>query len=364
MTAKTPLDVQALSPFTTAGASLDRRGFIAGAGAVVTGIGVAGLAAMPHSARAATSGVRAAALDFLKALPPAQAKAVRFAFGGRTHRNWNFMGTQIKPGLPLEQMGKAAREAGYRLIAAGLSKAGFDKVDNIMATQDVMRTLGQGPKTRNRERFSIALFGEPSGDAGQDKLWGVRIEGHHLSVSWTLRGDDLVAVTPASFSVIPQHVPVGSLKGLTILQREEEAARRLITSLRGAKRARAIFSERKPGNVLAQAGSEDMFKKPEGLAVADMPAAERDLLWELVEATAVEPWPAALQGAQQKRIREGDRQAAHFAWAGGLEPGAMFYYRIHGETFVLEFTNVFGNPEHMHAIYHDPERTLGRHLAG
>jgi hypothetical protein len=236
---------------------------------------------------------------------------------------------------------------------------GYDKARLIMACQDVMRELGDGPADRNSQRFSIAVFGEPNANA----LWGVRIEGHHLSLSWTLRGGELVAITPASFSVIPQHIPVGGMKGTVVLDREEGLGRRLIQDLEGSKRDAAIFTDKLPGNVLAQAGQEDRFTTKVGLAAAELGSAQQELLWELIEATTVEPWPSAIAEGQKMRIREGDPASVHFAWSGGLNPGEMFYYRIHGDTFVLEFTSVFGNPEHLHAIYHDPDRTLGRHLA-
>ena len=332
-----------------------RRGFIAQAGAATIASSL-----LPKMALAAASpsGLQAAATDFLNSLDAQRTKATRFEFGGRAHKNWNFMGTYVKPGLPLERMTKAQKQAGYNLLSKALSKQGYEKLRLIMKTQDIMREMGDGPSDRNSERFSIALFGTP----GSQDLWGFRIEGHHISLSWTLKGDEIVALTPASFSVIPQHIPIGNLKGTVVLDAEETLARKLITDLNGAKLRNAIFAESKPGNVLAQAGREDMFKTYRGLPVAEMATAQQDLLWQLIETTTVDPWPTALKENQRKRIREGDREKVHFAWAGGKRPGDMFYYRLHGEKFVLELTNVFGNPEHLHAIYHDPERTLGKHV--
>jgi len=332
-----------------------RRGFIAQAGAVALASGLSSKLAI---AAKTTSGLEAAAKTFLNTLKPQQAKSARFDFGGRAHDNWNFMGTYVKPGLPLERMTKQQKAAAYDLLSKALSKSGYEKLRLIMKTQDIMREMGDGPNDRNSERFSITVFGAP----GLDSLWGFRIEGHHISLSWTLKDDEIVALTPASFSVIPQHIPIGKLKGKIVLDVEETLARKLINDLEGSKLRRAVFSVRKPGNVLAQAGREDMFKTYQGLPIAEMSSAQQDLIWQLIETTTVTPWPTALQENQRKRISEGDRQAVHFAWAGGKQPGDMFYYRLHGEKFVLELTNVLGNPEHLHAIYHDPERTLGKHV--
>lgn len=312
----------------------------------------------PRIADAAADGPLSAAGNFLGSLSPDGGKRARFAFDDDVRRRWNFMGTAVKPGLPLEQMSTAEKDKASVLLQTLLSPQGYDKARMIMACQDVMRELGDGPADRNSERFSIALFGDPA----PDRIWALRIEGHHLSLSWTLRGNDLMAITPASFSVIPQNIPVGARKGTVVLDQEEMLGRKLINDLTGSKRREAIFSDSLPGNVLAQAGKEDRFTMKEGIAVADLATAQQDLLWQLIETTTVEPWPPHIAELQQTRIREGDAASVHFAWAGSLNPGEMFYYRIHGDTFVLEFTSVFGNPEHLHAIYHDPERTLGRHL--
>lgn len=332
----------------------DRRTVLAALGAATVTPGLL----QPGTALSAVDGPLSAAVDFLGSLSPEGAGYVRFALDDDVRRRWNFMGTGVKPGLPLELMNAAEKEAASVLLQTLLSPHGYDKARMIMLCQDVMRELGDGPADRNSERFSIAMFGEPAAD----RVWGVRIEGHHLSLSWTLHGNDLAAITPASFSVIPQNIPVGDRRGTVVLDQEEGLGRTLINDLTGSKRAEAIFADSLPGNVLAQAGKEDRFTTKEGIAVAGLTTAQQDLLWELIEATTVMPWPSPIAERQRQRIKEGDPASVHFAWAGSLNPGEMFYYRIHGDSFVLEFTSVFGNPEHLHAIYHDPERTLGRHL--
>lgn len=334
--------------------SIDRRAILGGLGS--TGL-VAGLN-LPIPARSAGSGSLNRARDFLEALPDAALRLARFSFDDPVRESWNFMGTSVKPGLPIEQMNDDQKAAVDALLRHLLSDHGHQKARLIMACQDVMRSLGRGSAARNSERFSIAVFGEPV----VDQLWGLRIEGHHLSLSWTMLGDNIVAITPASFSVIPQNIPIGDRKGTVVLDREEGLGRRLIGDLIGAKRENAIVDESPLGNVLAQAGQEGRFVEKVGLPMSDLSSVQQDLLWELIEVTTVEPWPAPIAEAQQRRIREGDPASVHFAWAGGLAPGEMFYYRIHGDSFVLEFTSVFDDPEHLHAIFHDPERTLGRHV--
>lgn len=189
------------------------------------------------------------------------------------------MGTRIKPGLLLERMTEPQKGAADALLQSVLSVTGYDKMRLVMKTQDVMRELGRPPSSRNSERFSIAVFGEPA----EQQLWGLRIEGHHLSLNWTLKGNEIVAITPSSFSVIPQNITVGPYKGKVVLEAEEPLARRLIGDLAGSKKNRAVISERAPGNVLALAGRENRFTRKQGIALADLETAQQDLLWELIE---------------------------------------------------------------------------------
>ena len=335
---------------------IDRRTLVgtAGAGAL------AALLPTPPLFAAQGSGLRAAADKYLALLDRVQTANTRFAFDDPTRRAWEFRGTHQKPGLVIEHMNSAQKEAVYEILETALSKPGYDKLRLIMTTQDVMRELGRGPKDRNAERFWISVFGTPS----DHDVWGLRIEGHHISLSWTLKGDEIVAVTPASFSVIPQHIPVGQRSGTVVLEREEMLGRKLIKDLSASKRTAAIIADAPPGDVLALAGREHRFDTKKGIAIADMASAQRDMLWKLIETTTVEPWPGSASAIQVKRIREGDPEAIHFAWAGGIEPGEMYYYRIHGDTFTLELTSVLGDPEHLHAVFHDPQRTLGMHITG
>ena len=63
-------------------------------------------------------------------------------------------------------------------------------------------------------------------------------------------------------------------------------------------------------------------------------------------------------------MREGDPEEIRLGRAGGTRPGELMYYRLHGPTFVIELATAGSNPYHLHTIRHDPERHLGRHVAG
>jgi hypothetical protein len=338
---------------------VSRRAFLA------TSMAGAGLALLPGSAPATpgtlatVAQLRPRVTDFLATLSPDAKARATFALRSATWANWNFMGTTlIKPGLPLSAMTGPQRDAALAVMAAVLSPAGFAKASRVMALQDVLVALGDGVGRRSSSHYSLAIFGTPSAT----DAWGLRFEGHHLTLSVTLVGDDVVSVTPSSFSCNPNDVPVGPARGTTALIEEEDLARTLYADLNSTAAKRALIQERAYRNIMATAGRETLHKTPEGVPVADLTTSQADLVWRLVDVYASEPWTGDLATAQAARVREGDRAATRFAWAGGNEDGTPFYYRITGPTFAIELGAVDSKAQHLHTIYHDFDRTLGRHV--
>lgn len=329
--------------------------------------GLSALAAtpiLPAAVRAqavapAIPGIRDRTLSFLAALSPERAAAARFGLDSDTWRGWNYFGNQlVKPGIRFEEMTAPEQDAGTELLVAMLSPAGFDKVERVRALQDVLAAMRIGPADRNSNRYSLAIFDEPAADA----YWGLRLEGHHLELTLTLRGDEVVAVTPSSFSCNPNDVTVGPYAGTTAITGEESLARQLFADLSPANQERARIRDGAITNITAVAGQEFIFRSRDGIPAADLSPGQRDLLGQLLYIFAAEHWPSEVAEAQWQRVQEGDREAVHFAWAGGNEDGTRLYYRLHGDTFVIELAAVDLAAQHLHTIYHDTERTLGRHV--
>ena len=320
----------------------------------------AGLAAGPAAAQAAPrTEVLPRARAFAALLSPTQREFASFPFGGRVHRGWNYFGARAKPGLRLEQMRADKASAAMDLLSALLSPAGLAKFDRVRVLQDVLRERGAGPADRNAGRFSFALFGEPS----DTDPWGLRVEGHHLSLSFTMMGPEVVSVTPSSFSSNPNEVRGGRHDGLVALREEHEDAARLMRDLSASNAARARVFDRPFGNILATAGREGrLFGAPrEGVPLVDLHPAQRDLAMRIVDAYAVDHLAGPLAAEQAARVRMGDPGAIHLAWGGGTAVGDLMYYRLHGDSFVIELATNPPEPLHLHTIRHDPERHLGRH---
>jgi hypothetical protein len=323
---------------------------------IITGAALAATPLIPLPAVSATADLgdakafRERVAGFAALLSPEESAAARFPFGGDVQANWNFMGAGgfIKPGLRLEQMSETQKTAAWDLLTSILSPRGIEKVRDVMALQQVLIEMGSSPNARSPERYSFAIFGEP----GPDQTWAFRLEGHHLSLTFNVANDQLTGVTPSSFSVNPNRVGEGARNGLITLKREDDLARKLAADLTGSVKDRAMFMPDPFRNVRALAGREQPFDKREGVPVAELGTAQRDLLLEITDAYTAEHLAPPFASAITERIRMGDDASTHFAFAGATEVGKPAYYRIHGDHALIEFAAVDNAAQHLHTVFH------------
>ena len=336
----------------------DRRAFL-------TASAAAGLsAAVPWSASAESQPIGATMREQVTALlgqlNKEQRDAAHFPFDGRQRKAWNFMlGSRRAPGLALEQMTPAQKDLALDLLASGTSKFGLEKAMNIMLQQDIMRDeWNKGSPDRNRERFCVQIYGEPSSTG----VWSWRWEGHHLSLTFTLRDDEVISTTPSSFSSEPNTVPSGPHRGLVVLKDEEVLGRRLFGDLKGPSRRKALVWARSPGNIQSNRGAERrVAAEVAGVPLGDLTQPQIDMSARLIEVYTTEVLPASLAGPQKVRLDSQDMAAVRFAW-GGEDLDDSIYYRLTGEDMLIEFASLYNQPLHLHAVFHDPARNFGAHL--
>ncbi|MEM9642380.1 MAG: DUF3500 domain-containing protein [Pseudomonadota bacterium] len=326
---------------------------------VLTGAFALGAIGSSGPVRADGAGMRARALSWINSLDGDQRQAALHGFAAPLRRNWSFMhGSRTAPGLPLERMSGPQKDAALDLLASGLSREGLETALNIMLQQDILRDeWNKGSPDRNRERFSLAIFDAPSDTAP----WGWRFEGHHLSLSYTLVGDNIISVTPSSFSSEPNTVPSGPHRGLIVLPDEEAMGRSLYADLSEQHKNAALLRADSFGNILATAGREGGLGAPAGVPIGDLPEAQIDRILRLLEIYTQDHLPNALAQVQAARLQEGDLMAARFGWSGPNEAEQSMYYRLHSDTFLIEFATLPRQPQHHHAIWHDLRRNFGAH---
>jgi hypothetical protein len=203
---------------------------------------------MPIFARAHSPATEMAqaATNFLAALSPEQRAKATFEFTSAERVNFHFV-PQPRKGLPLGELTPAQRHLASALLNAPLSHRGYFKVTTIMSLEQILFELENQAPRRNAELYYLSLFGTPGSD-----VWGFRFEGHHLTLNFTLRGDEVLASTPSFLGANPAEVRTGPRAGLRVLAAEEDLARQLVLSLDAPNAPRPFFP-RPPRPILSPA---------------------------------------------------------------------------------------------------------------
>jgi len=323
--------------------------------AAAAALGRPALAQVTDAGRAAMAG---AATAFLGVLPEAARRRAVIPFGDKERVNWHYV-PRGREGLPFKAMPAPARAAAQELMKASLSEVGYAKAVNVIRLETVLRQLETfGGLMRDSENYSVSVFGAPDSSGAP---WGWRLEGHHLSLNFTLVPGKLVAVTPAFFGANPAEVRSGPLKGLRTLAREQDLGRALAQGMNSSQRGRMMIAAQSLGDIVSGPGREESLTSQVGLPASDLAPAQRDLLMQLVEEYARNMRPD-VANEHLRRIREGGIERIHFAWAGPIDPGHAHYYRIHGPSVLIEFDNSQNDANHIHSVWHDPRNVFGADL--
>lgn len=255
-----------------------------------------------------------------------------------------------RPGACLAQLNGTARKAAYRLLATGLSDHAFAQAMGIIALEEVLDQREGGQLGRHSGDYWVNVFGDPAGD----EPWSWRFEGHHLSVTMTVAGDQ-VSPAPVFLGANPACVSYAGRPVSRPLGPEEDLVRALLDAMGPAGRSAAVVAGQAPEDIhsgvspRARAGIE-----PLGVAAGRLGPTARALLAQLV-ALYLDRLPAEL--AAREAARRGGAEL-HFAWEGPLTAGARHYYRVQGDDLLIEYdTTDDGN--HAHTVLRRPRSDFG-----
>jgi hypothetical protein len=311
---------------------------------------------------AATTSPALAARQLIDATPENMLAALRQPFSDAARSDWHYT-PRRRTGIAWRDMNQREREATTALLRTALTDAGLDKVRAVMALEIALRELETFGSSRDPHNYALAIFGEPS---TEPRHWGFRLEGHHLSLHFTLQGDRYVATLPQFMGANPALVAEdvkgeGPRKGTRVLGVEEDLARSLLQALRGQQRAAALFDTRTYGDIVTRNAAKLSPLAPVGVKLAELGPAEQAALLKLISAFADHLQPE-LAEARLARVRSGGLDSIRFGWAGSAEARKPFYFRIQGATFLIELDNSGGN--HVHSVWRDFAGDWGRDLLG
>jgi Protein of unknown function (DUF3500) len=324
-------------------------------------------------------------------------------------RRWFYTPTD-HGGLTMHEQRPAQQRAAMRLVATGLSRAGYVGVATVMGLENVLDHTEGFTVTFGRERgrdpglYYLRVFGEPG-----SPTWGWRFGGHHVSVNNLVVDGVVVATTPSFLGADPAAAPLPGAV-LRPLAGPEDLARELVRSLDPGLAERAVLLPRAPSDIVggnrtrladgdeviplagvwrgrfadpdeqralqelsdridAAAGLDAadhrrvaLTTEPKGVPGAALDAGQREMLHALL-ATYLGRVPDELSplGRYDPATAEGRAalDAVHVAWAGPTAAGEPVYYRLQGPRLLIEYDNTQRQANHAHAAWRDPEADFG-----
>jgi hypothetical protein len=294
-----------------------------------------------------------------------------------------------------------------RLVASGLSEAGFATVATVMGLENILDQVEGWKVNWGRERgrdpglYWLRLFGRPG-----DRIWAWRFGGHHISLNNLIIAGRLVSTTPCFLGADPAESALlgGSLRPLHGL---EHAARELISSLGARQRRQALLHERAVSDIVSgnratvahgdtMMHMQDLWRgrfadstlaelvddidrraeggsgytesdhaavaisiPPTGLSARDMDADQRERLRRLL-ALYTGRAPERLADAYAVHYSvESVLDDVHFSWAGSTDVGKPHYYRVQGPSVLIEYDNTQRGANHAHSVWRDPASDFG-----
>lgn len=292
---------------------------------------------------------------FVKTLNPNQKAEVMHPLGDTLRFNWHFI-PRDREGLNLKRMTDPQRQAAMRIIEVVMSDEGYTTIKQIIDLENVLRVLESRPPNdtrRDPENYSFLVFGNP----GTKDPWGWRVEGHHMSLHYTVV-DGHVSFTPSFLGSNPGHVLIDvPQKGLRVLGDEEDMGYQLLNALNAEQKKKVILAEKSPYEIFTTNKRQvSGLDKKEGLAMKDMTPSQQELFKKLI-GEYLNRYHVTLKNQQMKQLEEAGIGNIYFAWMGDTElkmgKDAGHYYRIHGPTLLIEFDNTQNDANHIHTVVRD-----------
>ena len=332
-------------------------------------VALAGILAVAFAASVVVSAQRAqgvatnmatAANAFLGALTPEQRQKATFAMDNAERLRFNFIPTEAWPrnGVQLREMTEPQQKLAHALLRSALSERGYQTYTNIIQLETVLKAIEVGGKfERDPGKYFFSVFGTPSA-AG---TWGWRVEGHHVSLHFSVVEGKAVANTPSFAGTNPAEVMDGPQKGTRVLALQEDAGRALVTALDEKQKAVAVINATAPNEIITTNQLDIKPLAPEGIKYSALTPPQRDLLMKIIDSYAG-LMTTELAADRMAKIKAAGLDNVAFAWAGPAERGQRHYFRVQGPTFLIEFDNSQNNGNHVHSIWRDFNGDFGRDL--
>jgi hypothetical protein len=210
-----------------------------------------------------------------------------------------------RPGLKLGSLNVTQREAAMQMLQQLLSALGYEKVLEIMGSDQALADGGTN-FVSGKDAYTLSIFGTPN----EKTPWMVEFGGHHLALNIVIAGAQ-GALTPTLTGAQPS-VYQANGKMVRVLAAENDKAFDLLNTLDETQRKAAILNYT-IGDLVLGPGHDGEVIVPEGLKGSAMTAKQKEMLTDLISQWAGIINDAYVQ-ARMKEIKAG-LDDTYFAWS-------------------------------------------------
>ncbi len=311
--------------------------------------------------------------SFLGTLPSDQQSQIKMEMTDSSRTKWTNLPLGLAPrsGLRYGEFSEESKIHFHKILSEIFSSQGYLKTFSIMQVDDILHELfeikykkGEVPENAIKMirglnwdygNYYAAIWGEPTADGA----WGLKFEGHHISINLTMTGSEY-ALTPLFFGSDPALVEETQYAGLRPLSKEEDYGFWFVNLLDESQRAKAVFEDKVPGDIITSPDRPQWISEFKGIKGSELNPEQQKILHYLIEEYIgnLEPQKA---DEYMAILHERGISEVYFSWIGSLEPMKAHYYLIHSPDFIIEYDNVgfLDNANHIHSILRKNNNDFG-----
>lgn len=294
------------------------------------------LAITAHSQLPHTLNPVNAATALFESLDEGQRSAYSHSFDDPKRKTWDRLPGK-REGLKIANLTEKQKTLFHSFLRSSLSSEGYLMITAIMFNEDIQQRF---EPYLGRNEYYIELFGMPGGGG----FWGWQLEGHHLSLNLTFRGNELISQTPFLLASNPQVVNSDrDRNGLSLIYLEESLAGALAESLDGSAREQGYTHEKRPSNVYAETRKGELSAPEDGVPLSQLNKIQQTTVKKLANSYLryFRLTDARLESLS-KQLTSG---ATKFYFMQNTPFNEEHYYRLHNPSQLIECEN-YGNHSH------------------
>ncbi|MEP1488733.1 MAG: DUF3500 domain-containing protein [Algibacter sp.] len=298
------------------------------------------------------------AVTFLNSLNKDQKSIALLDFDDPLKDKWHYLPHSmfIREGISLKELQPKQKKLFFNLLKSSLSESGYNKTLKIINLETVLAEISGDPVFRDSEKYYATFYGNPE----TDKIWSWSFEGHHISLNFTISGEN-TSIAPRFFGANPTTISSGKRKGERTLDKEDDLGLEFVNTLNDNQKQKTIIKDVPFKDIFTKNKSEVSPLETVGIPFKDLNKSQQELLLQLIN-IHIESMPEKVATIRLKKIEKEGFNNIHFTWFGATQIDKPHYYRIQGKSFLVEFDNSQNNAKHIHVVWRDFNGDFGKNL--